>query len=116
MKWLHTLALFVAYAAWRCLGLRAAGQPLARALANREETTRLVAGMLLVRGGTKALPLLRANLENDLALVTSLGVLGDVGGDQALGLVERYVAHPDAAVAHAAANARAAAALARAEP
>ena len=112
MKRLRALALFPAYVVWRALRLRVAGAALAGALASGDETTRLVAGTLLVRSGAQALPLLKANLERDLALAMSLGVLGDIGGAEALALIDGYLGHADARVATAAAQARRAAAQA----
>lgn len=112
VKWLRVLALFPAYVVWRAARLRLAGAALASALASGDETTRLVAGTLLVRAGSQALPLIKTNLERGLALEMSLGLLGDIGGVEALALIDGYLAHADASVAAAAAQARRAAAQA----
>ena len=102
MKWGEAAAVFSAFGAWRVTGSARAGSVLARALASPDETNRTAAGILLVRGGVRALPLLRENLEQGVAVAQSLRVLGDIGGPQAAALIEPYKRNPDPQVAAAA--------------
>lgn len=102
MKWGEAAAIFSAFGAWRLTGSARAGAVLARALASPDETNRTAAGMLLVRGGVRALPLLRENLQQGVAVALSLRVLGDIGGPEATALIEPYQRDRDPQVAAAA--------------
>lgn len=102
MKWGEAAAVFTAFGAWRLTGSARAGAVLARALASPDETSRTAAGVLLVRGGVRALPLLQANLQRGVAVALSLRVLGDIGGPEAAALIEPYQSDPDPQVAAAA--------------
>jgi len=75
--------VFAAYGTWRATGVRRAGAVVARALASGDETNRTAAGMLLVKSGERALPLLRENLERGIAVPMTLEVLDDIGGPAA---------------------------------
>lgn len=112
MKWGESAKLFSAYAAWRATGSARAGGVVAGALASSDETNRTAAGILLVRAGGRALPLLRGNLARGLAVPLTLRVLGDLGGAQARAEIEPYARSADPAVAAAAADALASAAAA----
>jgi hypothetical protein len=91
----ESAALFAAYGTWRATGARSAGAVVARALASDDETNRTAAGMLLVKGGERALPLLRDNLERGIAPAMTLQVLADIGGPAAEALrVEFARKHP----------------------
>lgn len=83
MKWGESAAVFAAYGTWRATGVQRAGAVVARALASGDETNRTAAGMLLVKSGERALPLLRENLEHGIAVPMSLRVLADIGGPAA---------------------------------
>jgi hypothetical protein len=102
VKWGEAAAVFTAFGAWRIAGSARAGAVLARALASPDETNRTAAGILLVRGGARALPLLRDNLHRGVAVVLSLRVLGDIGGPEAAALIEPYQRDKDPKVAAAA--------------
>lgn len=108
MKLGEAAAVFAAYGAWRATGSARAGAVLARALASADETNRTAAGMLLVRGAARALPLLQANLRRGVAVPLTLRLLGDIGGADAARLVEPYAGSADPALARAAADALAA--------
>jgi len=76
----RAVGLFVSYAAWRVAGLRGAGQVLIGALGAEDETTRTIAGILLVRAARKSEPLLKEALnkrEHLPAVLTVIGSLGD---------------------------------------
>jgi hypothetical protein len=81
--------------AWRATAGRAAGATLVRALGHGDENVRTIAGMLLVRGGPRAAPLVRHAVERGEGLPVSLGVLGNLGGPGDAALLERYTRHPD---------------------
>lgn len=102
MKWGEAASVFSAFGVWRATGSASAGAVLARALASSDETNRTAAGILLVRGGARALPLLRDNLKRGIALPMTLRVLGDIGGPEADALIAPYQDDPDPQVAAAA--------------
>ena len=102
MRWGEAAAVFSAFGVWRVTGSARAGAVLARALASPDETNRTAAGMLLVRGGLRTLPLLRENLQQGVAVPLSLRVLGDIGGPEVAALIEPYRHDLDPRVADAA--------------
>lgn len=104
MKWGEALSVAAAYGWWRAVGSNRAGAVLARALAAADETIRTAAGMLLLRGGPRALPLLRDNLERGIAVPLSLRLLGDLGGTESASLIEPFLRHANPAIAAAAAD------------
>jgi hypothetical protein len=79
----ESAAVFAAYGTWRATGAHSAGAVVARALGSDDETNRTAAGMLLVKSGERALPLLRENLERGIAVQITLQVLADIGGPAA---------------------------------
>ena len=109
MKWGEAASVFAAYGAWRATGSARAGVVLSAALGSSDETNRTAAGMLLLRGGEKALPLLRANLQRGTAVPMTLRLLGDIGGHAARATIEPYTQSADPAIARAARDALAAA-------
>jgi hypothetical protein len=92
VKWTRTAAVFAAYGTWRATGASSAGRVVARALAADDETQRTSAGMLLVKSGERALPLLRDNLERGVAVAMTLRVLADIGGAAADALRAEHAA------------------------
>ena len=101
--------MFAAWSLWRASGSARAGARLAQALASDDETARTAAGMLLVKAGARALPLMRDNLARGIAAPLSLRVIGDlagdVGGEAALSVIAPYREHADARIARAAEDA-----------
>jgi hypothetical protein len=104
-------ALFAAAAAWK-LGLPGAGRRLVAGLGSDDEQERLIAGMLLVRAGERAVPLLRGALEHPRHLPHLLRVIGDAAPKAFAAELERYAASDDPAVRRAAQDALRAAAAA----
>jgi hypothetical protein len=96
--------LFVAGAAWKA-GSQAAGRLLVGGLASTDENNRLIAGMLLVRGGRRAIPLLEQELEHPRNLPMLLHVMGDVAPDAFKDILERFAADSDPQVSRAARDA-----------
>jgi hypothetical protein len=105
VKWGEAAAVFAAYGWWRATGLARAGTVVANALACTDETSRMAAGILLVRAAKRSLPLLQQNLARGVAVALTLRVLGDIGGREAAAAIEPYTSSPDAAVAGAARDA-----------
>jgi hypothetical protein len=94
-------ALLAAAAAWR-LGATSAGRRLVDALSSSDENERLIAGMMLVKGGEKAVPLLRDELQHPRNLPHLLRVIGDAAPEAFMDALERYAADDDPAVRRAA--------------
>jgi hypothetical protein len=96
--------LFLAGVAWR-LGIRSAGRTLAAGLSSTDEDNRLIAGMLLVRGGKRAIPLLNEELRSPRNLPLLLRVMGDVAPNTFRDTLERYSRDEDPKVSRAAKDA-----------
>ncbi len=111
MKLGESAALFAAAAAWR-LGSRAAGRRLVAGLSSADDESRQIAGMLLVKGGTRAAPLLADELRQPRNLPHLLRVIGDAAPNAFTAELERYAASDDEAVRQAARDALRAAAAA----
>ena len=72
--------LLVYWSVWFGLGFTSAGRALVDALGSSDKNIRSIAGMLLVKGGKRAEPLLleAANRRESLPMVlTALGSIGD---------------------------------------
>lgn len=102
-------------AAWR-LGMPGTGGRLADALGSDDDQERLIAGMLLVRGGAKAIPVLTTALRQARHLPHVLRVIGDAAPAAFAAELERYAASDDADVRQAARDALRAAAAAATPP
>lgn len=96
------LPLLAQHAAWRLTGLPSAGRAVVRALSSDDPTTRTSAGMLLVRAGQRALPLLREALAARQALPMVLPILADIGDQDSRPAIDALTRDPDPAVARAA--------------
>ncbi|MFY9610995.1 MAG: hypothetical protein WAU45_20585 [Blastocatellia bacterium] len=97
--------LFVSNAVWRLGGLRAAARVLVRALGSKDETTRTIAGMLLVRAGQKSEPLLQEELDKRENLPVVLTVIGSIGDPKFEAQLRRFSHDSDPDVAKAAKDA-----------
>jgi len=96
--------LFLLQALWRG-GLTSAGRALIDALGASDEDLRTMAGMFLVQGGGKVIPLIRTALARREHLPLVLRIAGDVGARELRPEIERFAADPDRAVAQAARDA-----------
>ena len=96
--------LFLLQALWRG-GVSCAGRALIDGLGASDEDLRTMAGMFLVRGGGKAVPLLGAALAKREHLPLVLRIAGDVGARELRPEIERLAADPDQTVAQAARDA-----------
>ena len=104
MKLARVGRLFLLRALWRG-GLTRAGRALVDALGAPDEDVRTIAGMFLVQGGDRAVPLLRAAVARREHLPLVLRMAGDVGASEMKSEIEGFVADPDPAVAQAARDA-----------
>ena len=93
------------YSLWR-MGSQSAGRALVATLAGPDAARRTMAGMLLVKGGRRAVPLLREALGRRAGLPLTLTVLGDVGDPSTARDLDPFLADPDPAVARAAREAQ----------
>ena len=94
--------LFAARSVWRTLGSTAAGRALLGGLGSPDEDVRTLAGMLLVRSGKRAEPLLEEALDKRLHLPVVLTILGDLGDPAAAPRLRQFSDDPDIEVARAA--------------
>ncbi len=102
MQLLRAAGLFAANAIWRATGSQAAGRSLVNALAASNPNVRTIAGMLLVRGGQKAVPFIEEAIHRELNLPQVLVMAGDVGAKELEPELQKYAAHPDPQVSRAA--------------
>jgi hypothetical protein len=105
MKFARVAKLFVLYGIWRTTTIRLAGRGIVNALSSRDETVRTVAGMLLVRAGRLAEPLLRGALERRENLPLVLVILGDIGDKRIEPEIRSFSSDHDPDVAQAARDA-----------
>jgi hypothetical protein len=97
--------LFAANAVWRATGSSRAGRRLVDALSSPDETSRTVAGILLVRAGRRSIPLLEVALTRGRSVPMVLRLLGDVGARELAERIGEYAKSDDPAVARAARDA-----------
>jgi len=97
--------IFVSNLVWRLTSLHAAGRVLIRALGSGDENIRTIAGMVLVRGGSKAAPLLREAIAKRENLSLVLAIIGSLGDRQFEPTLRRFIHDPDANVEKAARDA-----------
>ena len=102
MEWLALAKVAASATAWRFTGLNAVGRALIQALASSDENVRVVAGMSLVKGANKGLPLLRDALHSRSTLATVITIIGDIGDRSALKDLEPYLNDGDLQVQKAA--------------
>jgi hypothetical protein len=100
-----TARLLAQNAAWRTTGSRAAGWAIVRALESGDEMLCTMAGMMLVRSGERALPLVRDAVRQRIGLPTSLTVLADIGQARDTELVRGFASDFDPEVRAAAQDA-----------
>lgn len=102
MEWLALAKAAASATTWRFTGLNVAGRALIHALASNDENVRVIAGMALVKGGNRALPLLRDALDSQSVLAMVITIIGDIGDPSALKDLEPYLNDGDLQVQKAA--------------
>lgn len=100
-----TLGVLAAGAAWRLGHPRRAGRALVDALGAEDENARTIAGMLLVKGGAHAVPLLREAMARRENLAMALSVAGSIADPALADEVRRFADDADPQVATAARDA-----------
>lgn len=90
---------------WCGLGLRPAGRRIIAALAAPDETTRTMAGMLVVKAGRRAIPLLRESLDFSRNLPMVIRLAADLRAQELVPQIRRFVSASDPRVAAAARDA-----------
>jgi hypothetical protein len=94
--------LYALKSLWTLIGCRSAGRALVRALGSTDESKRTVAGMLLVRGGKRAEPLLAEAIRRREHLPIVLLIAGDIGASSLAPELRHLTMDPDPDVARAA--------------
>ena len=94
--------LFAYRALWRTTGSATAGRALVRALGSTDEDLRTIAGMLLVKAGKNAEPLLQEALDRRENLPIVLTVLADIGDSRLEPEIRAFSHDEDPNVARAA--------------
>ena len=102
MQVLRAAGLFAVNALWRATGSQAAGHTLLNALCSADANIRTIAGMFLVRGGEKAVPLVEEAIQRQLNLPQALVMAGDIGSKKLEPELQKYASHPDPQVSRAA--------------
>jgi hypothetical protein len=74
--------MFASGGLWR-LGIKEAGRKLARAVGSDDEQVSTLAGMFLVRAGSRSVPVVIEALGRESAPPVLASILGDLGGPQA---------------------------------
>ena len=87
---------------WTLIGCRSAGRALVRTLGSTDESERAVAGMLLVRGGKRAEPLVAEAIRRREHLPIVLVIAGDIGASSLEPELRHLTLDPDPDVARAA--------------
>jgi len=105
MKLLKLLPVLLTAAIWRAMGIRPAGRALVRALGTDDEQVRAIAGMMLVKSGKKAKPLLQEALNRRENVSTVLTVLGSIGDPSMEQEIQRFADDKDPQVSKAARDA-----------
>jgi hypothetical protein len=90
---------------WRATGLLSAGRKLLEFFDSGDEDLRSLAGMLLVRAGKKAEPLIDDALEKREHLPYILTILGDIGDLKYEPKLRQFANDPDGDIATAARDA-----------
>src|SRR5260370_37243378 len=101
MQVLRAAGLFAANSIWRVTGSQTAGRTLVNALAASDSNLRTIAGMLIVRGGQKAVPLIEEAIHRQLNLPQVLVMEGDVGAKQLQPQLQNVTGHPTPQISRA---------------
>jgi hypothetical protein len=94
--------LYAVKALWTIIGCRSAGRALIKTLGSTDEGERTVAGILLVRGGTRAEPLVAEAIRRREHLPIVLLIAADIGASSLEPEIRRLTTDPDPEVARAA--------------
>ena len=98
----QVLSLFASNLIWRTTGLKSAGRKLVNNLDSPDEEVKVIAGMLLVKAGRRAEPLLLEALQGNQNVPMVLTILGDIGDWRYLPELHKFSQDPSPEVAQAA--------------
>jgi hypothetical protein len=99
---IKAIGLFLTAAAWRLTDSRRFGAVLIRALSAENENLKNIAGILIVRAGKKAEPLLQDALHRRENLPMTLSLLADLGDRMVEKEIQPFSTDQDPKVAEAA--------------
>ena len=105
MKLGESAKLFAANFAWRLTGAKFAGRTLIKGVSSADENTRLISGMFLVKGGSRAKELFREALNAGAVTPLLLRVIGDSGLREFEPELKKYQSSEDPKLAKAASSA-----------
>lgn len=90
---------------WHSLGLEPAGRRVVESLGDPDETTRTLAGMLVVKAGRRAIPLLQECMTREKYLPMVIRLAADVGATELVAQIRHFADADDPNVARAARDA-----------
>ena len=94
--------LFACRVLWRGLHLNSAGRALVNSLGDDDEDLRVIAGMFLVRAGSRSVPLLREALTQRRHLPLVLQIIADINATEFEPELHRLADDPDSRISQAA--------------
>ena len=97
--------LFGCQVLWRGLHLKTAGRALVNSLGADDEDLRVIAGMFLVRAGSRSVPLLREALLQRRHLPLVLQIIADIDAREFEPELRRFADDPDPHISQAASHA-----------
>ena len=105
MAVLGAAPLYLDFKRLQLTGSHAAARSLISSLASDDEDLANMAGIFLVRAGTRSVPEIMKAIEGrDKTLPICLGILADIGDKRARATLIRFVSDPDPTVARAASD------------
>lgn len=102
MQVLQAAQIFASNLLWRVTGSQTAGRSLVNALDSTDPNVRTIAGMFLVRAGSKAEPLIEEALRQQVNLPQVLVMIGDLGAKRFEPELRRFATHADPEISRAA--------------
>jgi len=99
---LQAIGLFLTAAAWRFTGSRWLGALVVRSLSSKNENLKNIAGIMIVRAGRRAEPLLQEALQRRENLPMTLSLLADLGDRMVEKEIQPFSTDRDPQVAEAA--------------
>lgn len=97
--------LFACFGLWRGLRMKPAGRALVNALGDNDEDLRVMAGMFLVRSGSRSAPLLGEALTARRNLPIVLQIVADIGAKEFEPQLKSFAQDSDPKISEAARSA-----------
>jgi hypothetical protein len=92
---MSSFKVIAAGASWRMFGSRRAAKTLLAAMSEGDEQTRMLAGMSLVKAGRRSFDLIEEQVEAGQASASLVGLLPDIDGERARGVLEKIACGDD---------------------